>query len=751
MADQTAGMELPIGVTESRVLQQIARIESQLRKTQSEATNNFIRSNKKVADSFKPIATEAAGMSTATRGALQNVGYQVQDVIVQIQGGQGAVRALSQQLPQLLSGFGLVGVALGTIAPLVVGVGAALLSTGNDAEAVEKQMKALADAISALEAAQKKASTSSVDLAAQFGPMAQQARELYAVQKQLAQLNLTRELNKTASMIGGSEFGGFDNKTAAEWEDFGRTLEEIRGRAEALAKMSLTGNITEEMQALSQADDEFLARNQNTIKQLAQMQTMFGVNAEQAGNLAAAFQRLNEAQGADNISAAAADLREQLAAALKNMDGTNEAAVKLVEQLLNAEDAALRAKSVDIQGTISAGADQAKRLADELSRALTNAANLAAQGLNELRVAEINNQYRTDSVGRAGALAALRAETEIQIPQGADDKTVARIEAQKAAYIETARAAAKLNQETQAANEADRKAAAEAAKLAREREAASKRAAKAEESAQERYQKSIITLQGNTSAVAEQIKAYQSLNLAGGSIEAQLTAITEKQKLLTAAQKAGIELTPEQLAQADRMAQSYADQVEELNRLRDVASTGRDAMNTLFGSILDGADAAKSAIANLLMQIAKVQFSKGLMSLLGMTSGGSWLVNAIGSSLTMNANGGVYGGPGISAYSGQVVNKPTLFPFAKGTGLMGEAGPEAILPLVRAANGKLGVQSQGGGGASEPTSININVTGARGNSEIEQMVASGVSQGLSAYDKRLPGRVQQINTNPRRR
>ncbi|EMG6580881.1 phage tail tape measure protein [Providencia huaxiensis] len=60
-------------------------------------------------------------------------------------------------------------------------------------------------------------------------------------------------------------------------------------------------------------------------------------------------------------------------------------------------------------------------------------------------------------------------------------------------------------------------------------------------------------------------------------------------------------------------------------------------------------------------------------------------------SVTPNANGGVYNTPGLSAYSGQVVSKPTLFPFARGAGLMGEAGPEAILPLRRGIDGKLGV------------------------------------------------------------
>jgi phage-related minor tail protein len=80
-----------------------------------------------------------------------------------------------------------------------------------------------------------------------------------------------------------------------------------------------------------------------------------------------------------------------------------------------------------------------------------------------------------------------------------------------------------------------------------------------------------------------------------------------------------------------------------------------------------------------------------------------------------NANGGVYKGAGINKYSNTVVDKPTLFPFARGTGLMGEAGPEAILPLTR-VNGKLGVQSVGGQGGD----ITVNIIGAPGTPQVKQ-------------------------------
>lgn len=72
--------------------------------------------------------------------------------------------------------------------------------------------------------------------------------------------------------------------------------------------------------------------------------------------------------------------------------------------------------------------------------------------------------------------------------------------------------------------------------------------------------------------------------------------------------------------------------------------------------------------------------------------GGSANGNAFDTSgaLTAFANG--------AAFTNSIVSQPTLFAFANGTGLMGERGPEAIMPLSRGADGKLGVVAQGGGG-----------------------------------------------------
>lgn len=72
---------------------------------------------------------------------------------------------------------------------------------------------------------------------------------------------------------------------------------------------------------------------------------------------------------------------------------------------------------------------------------------------------------------------------------------------------------------------------------------------------------------------------------------------------------------------------------------------------------------------------------------------------------------------------GGIVSKPTLFPMATGAGLMGEAGPEAIMPLKRLGNGDLGVQAQGmGGGAviASPVSIVVNNNSSQAEASAEE-------------------------------
>lgn len=97
-----------------------------------------------------------------------------------------------------------------------------------------------------------------------------------------------------------------------------------------------------------------------------------------------------------------------------------------------------------------------------------------------------------------------------------------------------------------------------------------------------------------------------------------------------------------------------------------------------------------------------------VLSALGGAAGGA----ASGVNANWASSAGAVG-PWLAFADGGVVTRPTVFGMANGTGVMGEAGPEAILPLRRGADGKLGVAAAGGGAAINQT-INVNVSGGGG-------------------------------------
>jgi lambda family phage tail tape measure protein len=107
------------------------------------------------------------------------------------------------------------------------------------------------------------------------------------------------------------------------------------------------------------------------------------------------------------------------------------------------------------------------------------------------------------------------------------------------------------------------------------------------------------------------------------------------------------------------------------------------------------------------------------------------------------ANGGSFAN-GIQPFaSGGIVNSPTLFKFANGgamrNGLMGEAGPEAIIPLKRGRDGKLGVA--GGGGTSVVVNVDAKGTSVQGNSGQGEQLGRAISQAVQAelVKQRRPG------------
>lgn len=124
------------------------------------------------------------------------------------------------------------------------------------------------------------------------------------------------------------------------------------------------------------------------------------------------------------------------------------------------------------------------------------------------------------------------------------------------------------------------------------------------------------------------------------------------------------------------------------------------------------------------------------------------------------AKGGVIDSPDLSRFRNGVVNSPTMFAFAKGAGLMGEAGPEAIMPLTRTADGNLGVRmvddtvsSVGGGGAQIQQTIqqHFSISG-NGDAALKQAMQEAARQGANDGAKQAKQDIMQdFMTNGRAR
>ncbi|HAT3688065.1 phage tail tape measure protein [Citrobacter freundii] len=181
------------------------------------------------------------------------------------------------------------------------------------------------------------------------------------------------------------------------------------------------------------------------------------------------------------------------------------------------------------------------------------------------------------------------------------------------------------------------------------------------------------------------------------------------------------------------LSEGYANWVDEATDYSSMAADGmKQAMGGAVTTITDmlngNVDSWKDWGVSVLKIIENVAINmaiaKGVSSLgsffsfgassAAAASSGTAIQNA-GANFTFNAKGNVYDSPSLSAYSNGVFQTPQLFAFAKGAGVFAEAGPEAIMPLTRAADGSLGVRAVGApqvsGGVPSVNFGDINIQG----------------------------------------
>jgi lambda family phage tail tape measure protein len=214
-----------------------------------------------------------------------------------------------------------------------------------------------------------------------------------------------------------------------------------------------------------------------------------------------------------------------------------------------------------------------------------------------------------------------------------------------------------------------------------------------------------------------------------------------------------------ELETQDAALQAILDKYPAIGSAADAAAT---LATSGMAAMIDGTKSAQevfadflNTIANALMQTAAKMIAQyiaiGIARMFaGMggsvpTDAGGWATSfatpqpGIGTGFNFDAGAMTGGMPwsfGGAMAKGGIVNSPTLFPFAKGTGLMGEAGSEAIMPLQRGADGKLGVLASGGGGGDVNVVVNVDAKGSsvegdeQGANQLGRVISAAVQSEL---------------------
>ncbi|YBV97385.1 tape measure protein [Phyllobacteriaceae bacterium JZ32] len=278
-------------------------------------------------------------------------------------------------------------------------------------------------------------------------------------------------------------------------------------------------------------------------------------------------------------------------------------------------------------------------------------------------------------------------------------------------------------------------------------------------------QREIKQIKERTAAIQAETAALAGLNPLTKDYGFAVEQASAKQELLNAAKRAGLKITPELEAEIGRLATEYAAASAAAEKLAEsqekaresmafVKDTARGALSGMISALDDGklkwselGDIALDVLGRIADKLMDDAFSSGggflgiLGSLFGFGGGGGGSSGIVPGGGFTFANGAAFSGGRVTPFAhGGIVSQPTLFPMANGAGLMGEAGPEGILPLRRNSRGQLGVMASGAGNSNQPQAVNFNMhvtVDGVGDKELEARLQKGarleMQQALSVY------------------
>lgn len=303
--------------------------------------------------------TESAGKSTnGFRNALQQGGYQVQDFIVQVQGGQSALVAFSQQGSQLASVFSPVAGAVLTIATVIAGSLMASLSNGKNA------IDAMKDAISAMDQVISVSSNGVAAYSDKFAALAKANTTVATLMRQQAQLELSAALSKVSKEVSkaSGEFVTFGDRLFAS---FAGANVSVKSFNDYLSMLNITTNDFSE--AMKQAASAGLAGQStmnNMIATVGALASRFDLTDQQAFEFAKQLSEIAKSPSNEKLNELIVTLQKVGEGQSSGAQKAREYAARLLEIATTTTDATMRLKALkEMTDNLTSSQDRALQTA----------------------------------------------------------------------------------------------------------------------------------------------------------------------------------------------------------------------------------------------------------------------------------------------------------------------------------------------------------------------------------------------------
>ena len=616
---------------------------------------------------------------------MQQTGYQVGDFAVQVGSGQNVMVAFGQQATQLVGTMAMFAKTtklialfsgLGIAIPVITGIAAAFLRTKSAAKEAEGGVKSLKDQM----ASAKEATVGFAD----------EIERLNLGLKDVNEQFLFRGVQEAAAAVTALE------SAEVKKGDRAGALVELREAELTIARALVTTRQEEldafragraERDALVDAQEEAL-RLEEELREAAEdyKDVVEATTLSQNDQIALAAMIL--ATNKDHLEVA--KLRATQEGISKGLIGDELDKYVLMEMVL-------RNLLIDIEDAADAtasSAEEAERLAAALKEAASAMSSLLNTGSLESKLAGLVAETKAIKSGADSASASLMASELVKVTKERDtalmkgelpSSFVNQSYANKVGLIEEVGAAT-----------ANRNAARDAARPSSD-------GGSGKDFSQNEY----------LSGLHDEAKFKHTL--VGLSAE-QVTEAERRREIIMKIQSEGKVADEDRIKTILRTEAATRSAIEAEEQRQSTMDMITGNIESAFMSMVDGSksveDAFKGMLRNIILAIYQEQVAKPFAT-------------AIGNAIFGSANGNVFsGGSHVKAYAnGGVVGSPTTFPMAGGkTGLMGEAGPEAIMPLKRGSNGKLGVQMEGGGGQNVVINQSFNFQ-ANGDDTVKKLIA----------------------------